>query len=60
MLSIHLVLLFGIMGAFWRAWFGGSFGNTKYKWFNNLSRIWKIFVLLIIYIIIFYLKGVMA
>lgn len=35
-----MIILFAILGAFWRAWFGGSFGNV--------TRFWKYLVLILI------------
>lgn len=44
-----MFLIFGIIGLFWRAWFGGSF--------KDISRIYKILVLLIIFISMYLSKG---
>ena len=35
-----MIILFAVLGAFWRAWFGGSFGDV--------TRFWKYLVLILI------------
>lgn len=45
-------VLFSIMGSFWRAWFGGSFDGNL-----DISRIWKILVLLLIFILMLLSKN---
>ena len=45
-------ILFFVLGALWRRWFGGGFGK-----FGDITRFWKYLALTIIVLSMFYLKN---
>lgn len=47
-------LVFAIVGAFWRRWFGGGFGKL-----GDITRFWKYLVLAIVVLAMYYVRGLL-
>lgn len=52
--NVYFAILFAVLGAFFRRWYGGGFGKL-----GDITRFWKYLVLAAIVLFMYYVKGLL-
>lgn len=52
--NVYFAILFAVLGAFFRRWYGGGFGKL-----GDITRFWKYLVLTAIVLFMYYVKGLL-